>query len=317
MLKKCIIFYVLLMFIGVRSEPIIIKTGIAKDHSQHQDGGVYDASSKKGISSYEADQGFSKDSEGKHVSGQDSGQYMQQLADNKHHLQENNYNHENFQKQGGGVVENVGKQAGHKKGHHKSGFKNTYHKEESGSKSNYYDDSDDQGGEYFLNSKQGAYSDDNSSINRGSYLDGTKYVKDDSRRGVYNNEALHHKDLGSQQNYDQQKYHNDRANQGHANEGNRFGESGRYVSERYHRPHQNIHEGYYYPEDHYYADYSTPKKTITIYEDPRVYETGSHYSDYDDYPEYRRYDDSVQLLVKRPLERRYYDEDNVYKHGYY
>ncbi|KAK9704346.1 protein of unknown function (DUF4779) [Popillia japonica] len=307
----------IVVWIGVNSTPIIIKTGIAKDHSQEQGGGVYDVSSNKGISSYEADQGFNKDKEGKHVSAQDSGQYVQELADNKQHLEENNYNRENFQKLGGGSVENVGKQAGHKKGHHKSGFKNSYHKEESGSKSSYYDDSDDQGGEYFLNSKQGAYTDDNASVQRGSSSDGSKYVKDDSRRGAYDNQGLYHKDFGTNQNYDQQKYQDNRANQGRSNQGNRFGESGRYVSEKYHSPPHYAHEDYYYPEDHYYADYSSPKRTITVYEDPRVYEAGSQYSEYDDYPEYSKYDDSVHLLVKRPVERRYYDEDNVYKHGYY
>lgn len=316
-MKTKLIVLCLFLCVSVYSEPIIIKTGIAKDHLQNQDGGIYDASANKAISSYESDQGFNKNTEGQHVSAKDAGQYVQELADNKHHIQENNYNNEKFQKQGGESVENIGKQAGHKKGHHKSGFKNSYHKEESGSKSSYYDDSDDQGGEYFLNSKQDAYSGDSSSKNRGSYLDGSKYLKDDSRRGAYSNEGLYNKDLDARQNYHQQKYHDNRANQGHSNEGNRFGESGKYIAEKYHSPHRYVHGDYYDPDDHYYADYSAPKRTITIYEDPRVYASDSHYSEYDDYPDYNKYDDTVEILVERPLDRRYYQEQDVYKHGYY
>lgn len=311
MLSNIKILIYLCLYLNVESQPIIIKTGVAKNHEQHGTGGLQDLSAKKGISSYASDQGFKKNGEGQYVSSEDSGQYVQQLADNKQHIKESAFNDEKFRKEGGESIENIGKKAGHKKGHHKSGFRNSYHKEENGSQSSYYDDSDDQGGEYLLNKKHGAYSDDSSSKNSGSYLDGSKYLNDNSRSGAYNNEGLYHKDLGNAQNYDQRKYLDDRGIHGHSDEGNRFGESGQYIAQNYHAsPHGYINSDHYYPEDPYYADYSAPKRTITVYEDPRVY-------DYEDYPEYYRNGDSVGLLVKRPIDRRYYEDDNIYRHGYY
>lgn len=291
--------------------PIVIKTGISKasEHEQHQDGGVFDAAAKNGITSFEGGDGFDVENKKNFAKGEDGGSYAEEHADKKHHVDEGGYDGEKFHDLGGGTVADFGSKVGHKKGHHKSGFHNSYHKDESGSNTSYYDDGEDHGDENVYHTRKGIYGDVGRESNHGSHLDGSEYAKGEGRHGGYNNGAAYEKDLGARRHYDQKQYYDDHALKGRSNSGSRYGEAGYDQHTKFHSkpPYYPPHRPHYYDDYQYNAPIHRPpvavapplKKTITIYEDPRV-DVGRR-----DYMEPQYTDDYVQLDVKRAP--AYYD----------
>lgn len=71
--------------------------------------------------------------------------YGEQSANKKAHLDSNNFQNENFHQNGADNAGNSDSKIAHHKGHHKSGFSNSYHKDESGSNSSFFDDGSDEG----------------------------------------------------------------------------------------------------------------------------------------------------------------------------
>lgn len=240
-------------------EAIYIKSGILTDRARDQQGGVYDFDSNKGISTYLAEDGFHADNQRKQIGDQDAGRYSQGSADDRSVQQQNDYSKDHFYKQGAGGLSNIDRRTGQKLGHHNTGFTNSYHKDETGNRSNFYDISDDQGGGIYQNTQQGLYGDIISSNNRNSNLDGGKYYQDNARFGQYDNQGLYDNNLGSRRNYNHQNYNDDRALHGQSNVGERAGESGRYFAEDYREPyyhgfgyghpghHRPIHRSHHYP----------------------------------------------------------------------
>lgn len=295
----------LFFFISVNGNAIVIKTGInnANQHEQQQDGGVYDTSAKKGVSNFEAEQGFNLENDRKYVKAEDGGNYAEENANKNHHLDESDYAGEKFHDQGGGTVVDLGNQVAHKKGHHRSGFHNSYHKDESGSNSSFYDDGDDVGDQRVFKTHKGTYGDIEKQRNHGSHLEGKDYAKEEGRRGGYNNGGVYEKDLGNKRDYNQKQYYDDHTLAGRSNAGHRYAEAARDQEEKYHsRPFIGPHRPHHpYPHGEYYGShaYRAPiQKTITIYEDPREdYARGYE-------PQYAS-DDYIQLDVKRSP--AYYD----------
>ncbi|KAK9720990.1 protein of unknown function (DUF4779) [Popillia japonica] len=257
--------------LSLETGAILIKSGVLKDHSRDLNGGVFDYGSNQGISSHILDDGFHANNELKKIGNQDAGRYSQDLADNKHVLQQNDFARDNFYRQGAGDLSNIGRQFGQKVGHQNTGFTNSYHKDETGSKSNYYDISDDQGNKYLQNARQGLYGDTGSNRNHNSNYDGGKYYKDDSRFGIYDNQGLYDKNFGTRRNYNQENYNQDRALRGQSNSGDRIGESGRYILEDHAGPHYSGF-GYNHP-GHYHV---SRRNYVPIYEDG--YEDGIYSS---------------------------------------
>lgn len=70
-------------------------------------------------------------------------------------MNQNEYNKGIFYEGGGGDLSDQEIKTGHKKGHHKTGFHNSYHKDEHGSNSSFYDDGMDEGGNYHRKSQKG------------------------------------------------------------------------------------------------------------------------------------------------------------------
>lgn len=320
---------VLILFsVSVKSVPlpIVIKTGISKasEHEQHQDGGVYDAAAKNGITTFEGGDGFDVENKRNFAKGEDGGNYAEEHADKKHHLEEGDYNGEKFHDLGGGTIADFGAKVGHKKGHHKSGFHNTYHKDESGSNTSYYDDGADHGDQNVYHTRKGTYGDVGRESSHGSHLDGSEYAKGGDRYGGYNNGGAYEKDVGAKRQYDQKQYYDDHALKGRSNAGSRYGEAGYDEQAKFHSkpPYYPPHRPHYYDDYHYGAPaYRAPlppvaplKKTITIYEDPRV-DVGRR--DYVE-PQYTS-DDYVQLDVKRsPAYYDYrYSDQKPYDDYYY
>lgn len=87
--------------------------------------------------------------------------------------------------------ENFENDKSHTRKHIKSGFQNSYHKDENGSKSSYYEDSDDRGEKLTFDKKQGIRG-DNHDLNYSEGLKkGAVYDKYDDRRGGYDNRGSH------------------------------------------------------------------------------------------------------------------------------
>uniref|UniRef100_A0A1B0CUW0 Putative conserved secreted protein n=1 Tax=Lutzomyia longipalpis TaxID=7200 RepID=A0A1B0CUW0_LUTLO len=79
----------------------------------------------------------------------------------------------------------------HNRKHVKSGFHNTYHKDESGSNSSYYEDSDDRGGKLVYDKRHGTKGDAHDSQYRENLRDGSLRDKYDDRYGGYDNRGTH------------------------------------------------------------------------------------------------------------------------------
>ncbi|GAB0096302.1 uncharacterized protein DMENIID0001_117930 [Sergentomyia squamirostris] len=75
----------------------------------------------------------------------------------------------------------------HNRQHVKSGFHNTYHKDESGSNSSYYEDSDDRGGKLVYDKRHGTKGDAHDSQYQEGLMDGSVRDKYDDRYGGYDN----------------------------------------------------------------------------------------------------------------------------------
>ncbi|XP_060531669.1 GATA zinc finger domain-containing protein 14-like [Cylas formicarius] len=284
----------------VAPSSVVIKSGISKNEGQTKKENNEGVQIRKGIANYEGEEGFNKDDETKSVSAQDAGRYGEQAANNKAHLDSKDFNEENFRQNGGSHNTDFGTKVAHKKGHHKSGFQNSYHKDESGSNSSYFDDGSDEGDEVVRKTSQGAYGDAGRQHQNGGHLDSAQFNQDQARQGNYNNAGRYDKDYGNRRNYNRNNNYYNQEDLDRRNLDNYYQGGRRYAEENYEqRPH-------YYPQHpipvpHYQEHYRPlpvpSPKHITIYEDPRYVESDLRYrrSDYGD--------DYVQLDVRSPLER--------------
>lgn len=322
------------------SNPIIIRSGIVKEHAKHENGNVQEASLDKGKSGFENEDGYKEEDQKKFVGAEDSGSYLHRDEDKKIKHDQGGYNDQAFHEQGEGSIADAENKKGHSKGHQKTGFHNTYHKDESGSNSSYFDNGKDEGGDYQHNTKRGNAGNSAARRNQGSYLDGTHYEKDDGKQGSFNNKGHYDGSQGNKKNYKQGQRYDEGFRQGHSNVANQFGEGGNNVVEKqqsppyyhHHQPHDPHYQeapAYvekkpfvknipYYPEENYYeqpAPYNVPEKKIIIYEDPRVYDNNVRFSNYEQPYENQR----IQLDVRPPVNypNRYYDERPVYEDYYY
>jgi Domain of unknown function (DUF4779) len=75
----------------------------------------------------------------------------------------------------------------HKRKHIKSGFQNSYHKDENGSKSSYYEDSDDTGGKTVYDKRHGTRGDQQDSTFQEGLKNGATKDKYDNRRTGFEN----------------------------------------------------------------------------------------------------------------------------------
>lgn len=312
---------ILLLFKSVYSSPIIIKSGIVKNHGDHQSGNIYGAAGESGVTSHVNNQGFEKLDQGNFVKSADEGDYLHKDAAKNVNQNQGYYNNENFQQNGEGLVEDSEKKKDHKKGHHKSGFHNTYHKDESGSNSSYFDDSNDEGGDYQYNGKRGDYGNFQNNKQQGSYADGTHYEKDDSKQGTYKQEGHLNKHLGSNKNYNDERYLDDRKQHSESAAANNNDGRGKEVIENHHTqpyyPPRNYYDERQPYNKEYYEKPSVPENKIIIYEDPRVYE--SENLRYSDYRTPHNPNDRVRLEIRPPISRtnRYYDARPIYEDYYY
>jgi hypothetical protein len=115
-----------------------------------------------------------------------------------YHLDSNQNNHDLNQVKRGETTDNLTHVQGedfetdksHKRKHIKSGFQNSYHKDENGSKSSYYEDSDDTGGKVVYDKKHGTRGDQQDSQFSEGLKNGVSRDKYDDRRTGFDNRDL-------------------------------------------------------------------------------------------------------------------------------
>ncbi|XP_015431360.1 PREDICTED: putative uncharacterized protein DDB_G0281733 [Dufourea novaeangliae] len=121
----------------------------------------------------------------------------------------------------------------YKKGHHRTGFSNNYHKDESGNNSSFYEDSDDEGG-HRSSGNGGVYYGQKS---RDSFRDGARDAsyneRDRAEQGSYDNRQDYHDYRDHSGGYHDDRYKDDRRNYFQDEAGRYFDRNGKDI--HYHR----------------------------------------------------------------------------------
>jgi hypothetical protein len=115
-----------------------------------------------------------------------------------YHLDSNKNHHDVNQIKRGGSTDNLTHVQGedfetdksHKRKHIKSGFQNSYHKDENGSKSSYYEDSDDTGGKVVYDKRHGTRGDQQDLTFQEGLKNGVSRDKYDDRKTGFENRDL-------------------------------------------------------------------------------------------------------------------------------
>lgn len=277
---------VVLIAVGfAQGDPIVIKSGVtnSKDHAQQEGASVYDGSKAKGIANFEGEEGFNHASEGTHVQAQDQGKYNEENAQKNIHNNQKGFADDKFHQNAGGEVADVNTKSANKKGHHNSGYTKSFHKDESASSSSYYDDADDEQNQFQQNNHKNLYADAGQHSQAGTDFDDMRYAQNHGKNGYYNNAGNYDRNAANRKDFNNNNYYDNKENEARRNAAKAYGGGGRYYDEE-----QYLHKPDYYHEDYHHR----PKKTITIYEDPRYYGgVEKNYPIHDDY---------IQLEVKRP-----------------
>ncbi|KAG7198430.1 hypothetical protein KM043_005816 [Ampulex compressa] len=150
----------------------------------------------------------------------------------------------------------------YKKGHHRTGFSNNYHRDESGNNSSFYEDSDDERG-HRSSENSGRYYGQKS---RDSFRDGLRDAlfagRDTTRRGIYDNDEKYFDRRGYFDRQDDSRYNDDRRNYLSDGSGSYYGREGGqiYYRREQSRPFSYRDQDYiprnYYQERLYPAPYS-------------------------------------------------------------
>lgn len=269
-------------------------SSVLDDNNAHKKSDTFSEHSEKGVANSQEEGGFNKEHASKKVLGHDSGNYNHENAQKNQQENSGHQEGEKFHQQNFDSMNKVGRKGGHKKGHHKSGYHNSYHKDESENKSTYYDDSDDEGGHFAYNAQNGAGAQQGGDRFRQSYDNNRLNNNYDQKKGHYDVNGNYGNQRDDRISYGNRNYYNDRRDKSNANFDNARGEAGRNVEESYVKGHPHYIEPYYRRYE--------PRRTITVYEDPRAYQGG--------YPAYqrpyeRRYDsDRVHLDFRQPIPYR-------------
>ncbi|KFB36803.1 AGAP000734-PA-like protein [Anopheles sinensis] len=197
--------------------------------------------------------------------------------------------------------ENFEADKSHNRKHVKSGFSNSYHKDESGSKSSYYEDSDDRGGKQVYDNRHNLrndYADKLYSQDRRS-----DYLRDhyDDRVGGTDLLGAHNYQRASA--LDRGNAHGHRDGYAHNDHSDQHYDTRAYDAYGYYQHPATTTSSYHYTADPYRrrSAYYEPRPTfatapITIYEDPRDYV--APYGPYPAYPSVREVRDGTSVLSR-------------------
>lgn len=95
---------------------------------------------------------------------------------------------------------------GHKKGHKVKGFKNSHQKQESGKTEEFYDEENDEGGNFMVRGQAGSFGENAGSAYGGKQQDGNFNAVQQGNEGRFGNEFLADKANSNQGRYGEAQY---------------------------------------------------------------------------------------------------------------
>jgi hypothetical protein len=185
--------------------------------------GFYGTSRQKGSRGRENEDGYSADHQAAHGEKQNSGYYGDNSGARKaYDAGQSSYGGQQFNRQGQTGAA-VGSRGGHRKGHHSSGFKNSYYKDESGNNSRFFDDANDEGGHYLYDSRDGTYKDRGTDTYHKKNEDGAYQDTARGKKGKFGNAATYDDSRGYKGRYANDDYHGDKTGYNQQQGGESFG----------------------------------------------------------------------------------------------
>ncbi|XP_078048757.1 uncharacterized protein LOC144476065 [Augochlora pura] len=205
----------------------------------------------------------------------------------------------------------------YKKGYHRTGFTNNYHKDESGNNSSFYEDSDDEGG-HRSSRNNGVYYGQKS---RDSFRDGARDAsyaeKDRALQGLYDNKQNYQDYRDHAGGYQRDRFQDDRRNYLQDEAGRYFD---RYGNKVYHRR-ENL-----YPTARHYNNHVSPFGNSQYDFTSKDYYTDDYHDApyFDDYRYVPRtdYEHKIHHPYKGPYRRSFLDDfynnqrANKYRNGF-
>jgi hypothetical protein len=235
--------------------------------------GFYGTSRQKGSRGRGSEDEYATNHQAAHGDKHNSGYYGDNSGARKaYDAGRSSYGGQEFNRQGQAGAA-FGSKGGHRKGHHSSGFKNSYYKDESGNNSRFFDDANDEGGHYLYDSRNGAFRDRGADVYHGKQEDGAYQDTARGKQGKFGAAAAYDDSRGYKGRYANDDYYDDKTGYNQQREGESFGknlhgnrneEAGRLyhkVAEGYARP--AVVKGYVSPSGIYNyegnPDYYNPK----------------------------------------------------------
>ena len=210
--------------------------------------GFYGSSGHKGSKGQVSENGYAADHQAHHGDRQNSGYYGDNSGARKaYDVGQASYGDQAFNRQGESAAA-FGSRGGHRKGHHSSGFKNSYYKDESGNNSRFFDDANDEGGHYLYDSKYGGFRDSNADKYHGNYDGGAYQDTARAKQDKFGNAAGYDNSRGYKGRYAHDDYHDDKEGYNQQKGGQSFGRKlhgGR--NEEASRVYHNAAQGYSKP----------------------------------------------------------------------
>lgn len=143
----------------------------------------------KGEKVHEIESDVNDNHKNQYSKASDEGKYLKKEHDIKSASDGDEYKGYNTKQDKVEDSEATGFKRGHKKGHHKQGFQNSYHKDESSNKSTYFDDFNDEGDRAAYNSRLASHDNQGGRSYHGAHKNGQEYVRDNHYGGGYNRQG--------------------------------------------------------------------------------------------------------------------------------
>jgi hypothetical protein len=187
------------------------RTGGAGYGSSVHDADYYADAGKKGNTGRESLQGYDHNQKSQRRNQEDQGYYGDVSAVKSGYDDGRAYHGGQNYGQQGRNTQSFGTRGGHKKGHHTTGFTNSYHKDESGKKSEFFDSLNDEGDHYNYKGEDDGYSRHGTDAYRGGHQ-GSAYATDArGKQGHYGAGSALEDSRGSKGDYGRQEYYDRQA----------------------------------------------------------------------------------------------------------
>ncbi|PNF35058.1 hypothetical protein B7P43_G09459 [Cryptotermes secundus] len=185
--------------------------------------GFYGIARQKGSRGRVSEDGYTADHQSTHRDKQNSGYYGDKNGAHKaYDAGRSSYGGQDFNRQGQAGAA-YGARGGRRKGHHSTGFKNSYHKDESGNKSRFFDDSNDEVGHYLYDSRDGTFRDRGVDTHHGKYEGGAYQDTARGKQGKFGASAAYDDSQGHKGRYANDEYHKDKTGYNQQQGGESFG----------------------------------------------------------------------------------------------